>query len=164
MRPSAFLPRLGLAALCLAATSGAIAGERGFYGGHHGGLGRVGYGAPGYGYAGPYGAYGGYGFADAAVSGAYLGAPYTRLPRPNELVPPVWGYGTYGVPTTTGIRQAPTADPTVYVIDGPTPARRHATRARVLSRGSDGNWAGPAAAAGEASSGARIVSISVGNR
>lgn len=160
MRAFAFLPRLGLAAaLCLVAASAADAGERGFHGARHGGFGRVGPSALGYGYGGRYGAYG-YGFADAAVNGAYIGAPYTRFPRPNELVPPAWGYGTYGVPTATGIQQAPAADPTVYVID--TPAR--ASRSRVISRGSDGRWSEDAAVPAPSSGGARVVRMAVDGR
>ena len=154
---------LGLAAaLSLATASGADAGERGFRGHHHG-WGRIGHGGLGYGYAGPYG-WGGYGFADAAVNGAYIGAPYTRFPRPSELVPPAWGYGTYGIPTTTGIRQAPVADPTVYVIDSPAPARRQASRSRVISRASDGRWIEPTSAPGVTAGGARIVTVSTQGR
>ena len=60
----------------------------------------------------------GYGFAEPAIRGEYIGAPLTRTPRPSDLVPTVWGYGTYGIPTMTGIRSAPTGIPTVYVIEG----------------------------------------------
>jgi len=79
----------------------------------------------GYGYIGDHGHGGYYGFAGEAVGGSYLGAPLTRFPRPSELVTPAWGYGTYGVPTLTGIRQAPTAAPTLTVINGYEPAQRH---------------------------------------
>ena len=104
---------------------------------------------------------GGYGFADAAVGGAYLGAPFTRFPRPSELVPPAQGSGTFGIPTVAGIRQAPASQPVVYVIGG-TP--RRAARARVLSRGSD-DWVPEAADDGVGSRGAaRVVSVDVPQR
>ncbi len=56
-----------------------------------------------YGYAYGY-SDGGYRFAGPVVEGAYLGAPFTRLPSTSRIVPPAWGYGTYGVPTVAGIR------------------------------------------------------------
>ena len=84
----------------------------------------------------------GYRFAGPAVEGAYLGAPFTRLPSTSRLVPPAWGYGTYGVPTLAGIREAPAARPTLTVIarqgsaaDRPAVRRRGA---RVLSKDSKG--------------------------
>lgn len=58
----------------------------------------------------------GYGFAGEFVRGDYIGAPLTRVPRPSELVPSPWSYGTYGVPTVSGIAAAPTARPMLTVI------------------------------------------------
>lgn len=172
MRP--ILTSLGLAAL-LAIGSGAPAeaGGRAFQGGyrhgghhHHGAPHRhLGFRA----YPGAPYLYGGYRFADAAITGDYVGAPLTRFPRPNEIVPPAWGYGTYGVPTMTGIRQAPTAQPTLYVIDSPAPAtapaRRASARSRILSKGSNGEWTNAEAARAETvAGGARVVSITVPRR
>jgi hypothetical protein len=119
--------------------------------------------APGYGSA--------YGYGDNLVGGAYVGAPLTRFPSPRELVPPAWGYGTYGVPTVSGIRRAPVGEPTVYVIDSPAPRRRDPARARILSRQRDGHWSQfrsgdaaegmrPAAYSG----GARIIPVTVPRR
>ncbi len=106
-----------------AATGSANAGER-YYGG--------------YGYS-PYApAYSGsgYGFAGPAINGGYIGAPFTRVPRTSEIVPPAWGYGTYGIPTATGITQAPSAQPVVYVVKGGHSGLRPAHRGpRILSRG-----------------------------
>lgn len=173
MRPT--LPRLGLAALvAVGVGTAAEAGGRSFHGGHHVG----GYHHHGgshrhvafRGYAGAPYAYGNGGFADAAISGDYIGAPLTRFPRPNEIVPPAWGYGTYGVPTVTGIRQAPTAQPTLYVIDSPAPARagfaRGSARSRVLSKGRDGGWTqAEGGASGETTAGAaRVISVTVPRR
>lgn len=115
-----------------------------------------------------YGAHGPYGYADAAIDGAYVGAPLTRFPRPNEIVPSAWGYGTYGIPTVAGIPRPPVGEPTVYVINGVTPAarRREGGRARVLSRNPGRSWARddlgpePAGAAG----GARIIAVTVPRR
>lgn len=90
---------LGLAVMISScAVSGAMAGERFRV------IGDYGYGDR-------------YAFAGEAIGGAYVGAPLTRFPRPNEIVPPAWGYGTYGVPTITGIRQAPAGAPTLTVIN-----------------------------------------------
>ena len=109
-----------------------------------------------------YGRDGGYGFADAAVSGAYLGAPHARFPRPSDLVPPAQGSGTFGVPTVAGIRQAPASQPVVYVLAGAP--RRPPARARVLSRG-DGDGSFEDAGDGRGSAGAaRIVSVDVPRR
>lgn len=111
-----------------------------------------------------------YGYGDAAIRGDYVGAPFTRIARPSELVPSAWGYGTYGIPTIAGIRQAPVGTPTVYVIDGPPQVarRERPTRSRVLSRGRDGRWM-PAQNQGSvapsaAPSGARIVTVTVPRR
>ncbi len=117
----------------------------------------------GYGYAHSYVGEG-YGFAEPAIRGDYIGAPYTRTPRPSELVPSVWSYGTYGVPTMTGIRTATVGVPTVYVIDAPPRTARH-RGSRVVSR--DGGWSNadirdeprPASAGG-----ARVIAVNVPRR
>ncbi|GEP03534.1 hypothetical protein [Methylobacterium oxalidis] len=119
----------------------------------------LGYGTPGYGTPG----YGGYGFADGLVGGSYIGAPLTKVPRPSELVPAPWTYGTYGVPTFSGKRQAPAGEPTLYVIDAPAARSRAPAKSRVLSRGRDGQWSrfepAPASAGG-----ARVITVSVPRR
>ncbi|MEE7447230.1 hypothetical protein MRF4_05075 [Methylobacterium radiotolerans] len=74
--------------------------------------------APGYG--------GDPGFANAFVSGTYIGAPLTRVPRPTQIVPSPWSYGTYGVPTVTGIPAAPAGQPTLTVISAAPHGRRGA--------------------------------------
>lgn len=81
-------------------------------------------------------------YAGPLIRGEYVGAPLTRVPRPTELVPSAWGYGTYGVPTVTGIRPAPVGTPTVYVIDTPPRALRQARRTgpRIVSRDARGRW------------------------
>lgn len=117
----------------------------------------------GYGYGHSY-ASEGYGFAEPAIRGDYIGAPFTRSPRPSDLVPTVWGYGTYGVPTMTGIRTATVGVPTVYVIEAPAGAARR-SGPRVVSR--DGGWSRedirgehrPASAGG-----ARVIAVSVPRR
>lgn len=63
-------------------------------------------------------------YGGSFVRGDVFGAPLARFPRPTELVPSAWGYGTYGIPTSTGIRPAPVGTPTVYVIDTPPRAQR----------------------------------------
>ena len=119
---------------------------------------------------GPYGARlvhvrgldGGYGFADAGVSGAYVGAPFTRFPRPRDLVPPAQGSGTFGIPTIAGIREASASQPVVYAIAGGP--RRAASRARVLSR-EDSGWLPDDAGASAGPGGAvRVVSVDVPRR
>ncbi|MCP1536424.1 hypothetical protein [Methylorubrum extorquens] len=138
----------GLATLfALGAASGAAADP---YYGH-------GYG---YGYGG-----GGYRFAAPVIEGAYLGAPFTRLPSTSRLVPPAWGYGTYGIPTAAGIRDTPVARPTLTVIERPASAglrpaaRRHG--ARVLSKDSRGIWTDPAPRSEGGEFGAQVVSVRV---
>jgi len=117
----------------------------------------------GYGYGHTYGG-DGYGFAEPAIRGDYIGAPFTRTPRPSDLVPSVWGYGTYGVPTMTGIRTATVGVPTVYVIDAPARAVRH-RGPRIVSR--DGRWS-QAETQGEprpaSAGGARVIAVSVPRR
>ena len=116
-----------------------------------------------YGYGG-----GGYRFAGPVIKGAYLGAPFTRLPSTSRLVPPAWGYGTYGIPTAAGIRDAPAARPILTVIERPAPtrlrpaARRHG--ARVLSKDSKGVWTDPAPRSEVEESGAQVVSVRLPSR
>lgn len=146
---SAHSTRAALAALVLAAgTGGAGAVE----------LYRQGYG-PTYGYGAPR-----YGFADEAVRGAYIGAPLTRFPRPSEIVPPAWSYGTYGVPTISGIPPAPVGEPTLTVINAREPARRRPSPgARILSRDAGGGWS--AAEAGSyRPAGVRVIGVQVPRR
>ncbi|KQO67695.1 hypothetical protein [Methylobacterium sp. Leaf89] len=124
--------------------------------------------------------YAGYenGYGGPLIHGDYVGAPLTRFPRPSELVPSAWGYGTYGIPTVAGIRSASVGTPTVYVIEGQPSASRAAApgRSRVLTRGRQGRWsdaAGPTRARGrggpfqaaapvaETSGGARVIPVRV---
>lgn len=114
-------------------------------------------------YAGP-----AYGFAGNLVDGAYIGAPLTRVPSPDRLVPPAWGYGTYGVPTVAGIREAPAARPALYVIERQGRAENRLLprrSAKVVSRGNDGRWTdtgiGLADRAAVEGSGAQVVSVRV---
>lgn len=71
----------------------------------------------------------GRGFAQPFVAGEYIGAPFTRVPSPNRIVPAPWSYGTYGVPTASGIAAAPTGAPTLTVIHAP--GARKGTRGEV---------------------------------
>ncbi|QIJ74666.1 hypothetical protein GU700_08785 [Methylobacterium sp. NI91] len=117
-----------------------------------------------YGYAYGYGD-GGYRFAGPVVEGAYLGAPFTRLPSTSRIVPPAWGYGTYGVPTVAGIREAPVARPTLTVIErqgslGSRPAIRR-PGARVLTKDSKGIWTDPGPRSEGEAGVARVVSVRV---
>lgn len=105
---SPFLIRLGLA-LPLAIGAGSAARAQGVYG-------------PAGGF------YDGYGYAGPAIAGAYVGAPLTRFPRPNEIVPSAWGYGTYGIPTVAGIARSPVGEPAIYVIGARGPAARRGVR------------------------------------
>jgi hypothetical protein len=129
----------------------------------YGGYGQPVYGAPSYAFAGN------------AVSGAYIGAPFTRVPSPSRLVPPAWGYGTYGVPTVAGIRETPSARPALYVIErqGRAQTRLLPRRsAKIVSRGSDGRWTdvaprseiGAAERSAVEDSGAQVVSVRVPSR
>ena len=68
------------------------------------------------------------GFAGPFVRGSYIGAPLTRVPRPSEIVPSPWSYGTYGIPTVTGIAPPPTAQPTITIIDAARPNGRRAAQ------------------------------------
>ncbi len=108
---------------------------------------------------------GGYRFAGPVVEGAYLGAPFTRLPSTSRIVPPAWGYGTYGVPTVAGIREAPVARPTLTVIEqqgslGSRPAIRR-PGARILMKDSKGTWTDPGPRSEGEAGGARVVSVRV---
>ncbi|GJD69192.1 hypothetical protein [Methylobacterium gnaphalii] len=112
-----------------------------------------------------YGYGGGYGFAGEAIGGAYIGAPLTRFPRPNEIVPPAWGYGTYGVPTITGIRQAPAGEPTLTVINSrDTAPRRGSSAVRHASRDGQGQWTVGSSSAQPSRSGVRVISVTVPHR
>ncbi|MHB2206989.1 hypothetical protein [Methylobacterium sp. CM6257] len=81
------------------------------------------------------------GFAGEFVRGTYIGAPLTRVPRPTQIVPAPWSYGTYGIPTVSGIASPPAAQPTLTVINATSPERRRrgaagdsrATGARVIA-------------------------------
>jgi hypothetical protein len=72
--------------------------------------------------------FGGPGFAGEFVRGTYIGAPLTHIPRPTQIVPAPWSYGTYGIPTVTGIAPSPAAQPTLTVIDGLGPRGRRSAR------------------------------------
>jgi hypothetical protein len=63
------------------------------------------------------------GFAGEFIRGTYIGAPLTRVPSPAQIVPAPWSYGTYGVPTVSGIAAPPAAQPTITVIHATGPAR-----------------------------------------
>ena len=109
----------------------------------------------------PYG-YGSHAYAEPLIRGEYIGAPLTRFPRPSDLVPAAWGYGTYGIPTVAGIRPASVGVPTVYLIDSPEPAARHRppARSRVHLRERDGRWSQAELDATAGSpSGARIIPV-----
>jgi len=108
----------------------------------------------------------GYGFAGNAIDGSYIGAPFTRVPSPDRLVPPAWGYGTYGVPTVAGIREAPSARPALYVIERQGRAENRLLprrSAKVVSRGRDGTWTDAGIGAAERS-GAQVVPMRVPGR
>ena len=104
---------------------------------------------------------GGYGFAGNVLDGTYIGAPLTRVPSSSRLVPPAWGYGTYGVPTVAGIREAPAGRPALYVVEGSRPAADRLAPprrgARVLSREADGRWSD----VGNGGTAARVVQVRV---
>ncbi|MFY9292296.1 MAG: hypothetical protein WAP03_16620 [Methylorubrum rhodinum] len=122
----------------------------------------------GHGYGHPVYAASGYAFAGNAIDGSYIGAPFTRIPSPSRLVPPAWGYGTYGVPTVAGVRDAPSARPALYVIERQGRAENRLLprrSARVVSRGGDGQWTdlplGASERAAVERSGAQVVSVRV---
>lgn len=145
MRHCPLGPTIALATLlALGATSGARA-DPGAYG-------HPVYAAPAYGYAGN------------LVDGTYVGAPFTRVPSPSRIVPPAWGYGTYGVPTVAGMRDAPVARPALYVVERQGPAvNRLAPRrsARVVSRSGQGLWTDVPSTGSVERSGAQVVSVRV---
>ncbi len=119
--------------------------------------------AYGDGYGPAYGVQGGYGFADEAVRGAYVGAPFSSVPSPNRIVPAPWSYGTYGVPTISGLRETPAAAPSLTVINpGLRPSGRRAPGPRILSRGRDGAWS--SAGHRQAGNGVSVVTVSVPQR
>jgi len=72
-------------------------------------------------------------FAGPFVRGTYIGAPLTRVPRPSQIVPAPWSYGTYGVPTVSGIAAAPAQPPTITVINATNTAANRAAGAQVIS-------------------------------
>ncbi|ACL61138.1 hypothetical protein [Methylobacterium nodulans] len=98
--------------------------------------------------------------ASEAPPPAVAAEPLLTLPRPAELVPSAWGYGTYGIPTVAGIASPPRAEPVVYVIDG-VGSRGPAE----LGRRRNGSWQaaekGPALRRSEP---ARVVGIAVPRR
>lgn len=109
--------------------------------------------------------YGQAGYGANLLDGSYVGAPLTRFPSPREIVPSPWGYGTYGVPTVSGIRRAPVGEPVVYVVEGSGPRRGEPAGARTSSAGRDGRWSGlEEAARFEAGGGARVVQVRVPRR
>lgn len=73
----------------------------------------------------------GRGFAQPFIEGDYIGAPFTTVPRPSHLVPAPWSYGTYGVPTVSGITSPPVAAPSLTVIHAQG-ARRTGARAATV--------------------------------
>ena len=75
------------------------------------------------------------GFAQPFIQGDYIGAPLTVVPRPERLVPAPWSYGTYGVPTVSGIAAPPTGQPTLTVIHAP--GGRKGNRQAVSAQGED---------------------------
>ena len=74
------------------------------------------------------------GFAGPFVRGTYIGAPLTRVPRPSQLVPSAWSYGTYGIPTVTGVAAPPAQLPTITVINATGPAIPRPARASRADR------------------------------
>ncbi|WP_051086510.1 hypothetical protein [Methylobacterium sp. WSM2598] len=119
-----------------------------------------------------------YGFAGGVVAGGeavppiVTEGPLLTLPRPAELVPTAWGYGTYGVPTVAGIPSPPRAEPVVYVIDGVGAARPRAGEPgaagpAVYRRARDGSWLAAGTVERPAArrvGGARVVEIAVPRR
>ena len=89
------------------------------------------------------------GFRRPLRHGTYIGAPLTRVPRPTQIVPAPWSYGTYGVPTVTGIAAPPSAPPTMTVINAGTEprGRRGAGRAEA-----------------DRTAGARVIAVQVPRR
>lgn len=90
----------------------------------------------------PYGPAGAGDFAGPFVRGTYIGAPLTRVPRPTEIVPSPWSYGTYGVPTVTGIAAPPAQMPTITVINATNPAPRSTRERRAERTTESGRTAG----------------------
>ena len=116
-----------------------------------------------YGYGAAYAGQGGYGFADEAVRGAYVGAPFSNVPSPNRIVPAPWSYGTYGVPTITGLREAPVAAPSVTVVNpGERAVARPGRGPHTLLRGRDGAWTSGGQV--QAGNGVSVVTVSVPHR
>jgi hypothetical protein len=101
----------------------------------------------------PYVAAGAGDFAGPFVRGTYIGAPLTRVPRPTEIVPSPWSYGTYGVPTVSGIAAPPAQPPTLTVINATDPAPRSMRERR-----------GDRATVSGRNAGAQIVTVQVPRR
>lgn len=144
--PRRRLHRSAVSRLALAAAVSLGAGAAGAQG-----LGGYGYGS-------------GYGFADEAVRGAYVGVPFGAFPSPTRIVPAPWSYGTYGVPTLSGIARAPAAAPSLTLINpGPRAPSRPSAGARVLSRDAGGGWERVEPDA-QAAHGPRIIAVTVPRR
>lgn len=91
-----------------------------------------------------------YGYAGSFVRGDDIGAPLTRVPRPSQIVPAPWSYGTYGIPTVSGIYGTPAGQPTLTIIN---------------ARGPKASPPGGGASAGRAgSTDARIIQVEVPRR
>lgn len=90
------------------------------------------------------------GYAGEFVRGAYIGAPLTRVPRPSQIVPTPWSYGTYGIPTVAGIPGTPAGRPTLTIIN--------AGRSNASSRASEDSSVADGAA------GARVIEVRVPRR
>lgn len=146
--PGAHLGRGGTRAVASQGGPAVGARQRARQGGFRG----AGFGVHG---AAPYGGLyaGAAGYAGSGRSA--IDASVRTYPSPEELVPPAWSYGTYGIPTVPGITHPPSAAPVVYVIDG----GRRPPNARVLSRGASDEWAtvDPRPTAG----GAKVVTVRV---
>lgn len=132
LRPLTVLATLALLTASLPAAANGRPAARP-HGAKHHGYGARHHGAAyrGYGSGYPLVAYGN-GFAQPFIEGDYVGEPFTPFPRPNHLVPTPWSYGTYGVPTVSGIPPAPTGQPTLTVIHSQG-GRRGARRAEPVS-------------------------------
>ena len=91
-----------------------------------------------------------YGYAGDFVRGTYIGAPLTRVPRPSQLVPSPWSYGTYGIPTVSGIPAAPAGQPTLTVIDARGPGIASGRREPAVG--------------GERTAGLRVIAVQVPRR
>lgn len=91
-----------------------------------------------------------HGYAGDFVRGTYVGAPLTRVPRPSQIVPSPWSYGTYGIPTVSGIPATPAGQPTLTVINARGP--------QALAR------RGEPFADGDRAAGVRVIEVQVPRR